>query len=81
MMMSLRRTIRTNESVIVAKLFIIFGVTFRGTIDSCENKKKGAVEQSKMQLKLGIFPNLMVTLKLSMIFLLMSIKLSKIIYG
>ena len=34
MMMSLRRTIRINESVIVAKLFIIFGVTFRGTIDS-----------------------------------------------
>lgn len=61
MMMSLRRTIRTNESVIVAKLFIIFGVTFRGTVGSCENKKKGAVEQSKMQLKLGIFPNLMVT--------------------
>lgn len=76
MMMSLRRTIRTNESVIVAKLFIIFGVTFRGTIDSCENKKKGAVEQSKMQLKLGIFPNLMVTLKLSMIFLLMSVKVN-----
>ena len=43
------------------KLFIIFGVIFKGTIDPCENKKKGAVEQSKMQLKLGIFPNLMVT--------------------
>lgn len=61
MMTDLRRTIRINESVIVAKLFIISCVTFRGTIDSCENKKKGAVEQSKMQLKLGIFPNLMVT--------------------
>lgn len=33
-MTDLRRTIRINESVIVTKLFIIFGVTFRGTIDS-----------------------------------------------
>lgn len=57
MMTDLRRTIRINEHAIVVKLFIIF----RGTIDSCENKKKGAVEQSKMQLKSGIFPNLMVT--------------------
>ena len=30
MVMSLRRTIRINEHVIVAKLFIIFGVNFGG---------------------------------------------------
>lgn len=52
---------KTNKRVILENRFIISSVTFRGTIDSCENKKKGAVEQSKMQLKLGIFPNLMVT--------------------
>lgn len=76
MMMSLRRTTKTNKRAIVENRFIISCVTFRDTIDSCENKKKGAVEQSKMQLKLGIFPNLMVTLKLSMIFLLMSVKVN-----
>lgn len=52
---------KTNKRVILENRFIISSVTFRETIDSCENKKKGAVEQSKMQLKLGIFPNLMVT--------------------
>ena len=60
-MTDLRRMTKTNKRVILENRFIISSVTFRETIDSCENKKKGAVEQSKMQLKLGIFPNLMVT--------------------
>lgn len=61
MMTDLRKTIIINECVIVGNYLLFSALSLRGTIDPCENKKKGAVEQSKMQLKSGIFPNLMVT--------------------